>query len=846
MAVESWITDKTTDEDGGVNLQKLNLKIKGLYIDPNSFSEVPLGALVRADNISIDKDSVAESRRGFNYYGTELSAGGPAVVIKKAFNYKDRLITHYNSKLAYDSDGSGTWTDYSGTYSDPDTGFKMRSVLANRNFYFNTAEGIQKLDALTATPVDAGAPKALNGTAVTTGGSGFMATNTQVAYRIVWGFKDLNNNLILGAPSQRIIVVNTSGGTRDVSITFQVPVSITTNWLYQIYRSPESASSTDVPNDEMQLVYEDNPTGGEITARSITVTDSTPDDLKGAALYTNPTQGGIIEANDQPPFAKDIAAYKGFTLFANTRSKQRLNLTLISIGGSLGLALNDTVTIAGQVYTAKAAETVASREFKLTTAGTPAENIALTAQSLITCINGNTSNTTVYAYYLSGYEELPGRMLIEERDVGGSIFYALSSKGTAFNPSLSSSGTSNGSDNDEAPNRIYYSKNLQPEAVPLLQYLEAGSKDYPIKRIIALRDSVFIFKDDGIYRLFGENPQSFNVVLLDNTARILAPESAVSFNNQVFMFSDQGVVSVSDAGVSVLSKQIESELLRIATYDGFSDATFAVAYESERKYIMFTFTDDEDTVPTQAFVYNSFTNAWTKWIMTCATGIVEASGNKLYLAQTGTLSGWWFQERKNYDKFDYSDESFAVTISSSDSTALTVTLASATGVEVGMALGQGIVTANILAVDGNVLTLDQLQSWNNGAALVYRAIDNVIQWAPIAADNVGQVKHFREVSFFFRDATFRAIDATFTSNFSSNSETVTLSPVARGSWGLFPWGLDPWGGGFGGAQAIRTYIPLDKQRAIWINMSLDSRVAFSSVSLLGTSMMLEEMSEKFR
>ena len=56
-------------------MQKLNLKIDGLYLDPNSFSEVPAGALSRADNISIDKDSVAESRRGFNYYGDELTDG---------------------------------------------------------------------------------------------------------------------------------------------------------------------------------------------------------------------------------------------------------------------------------------------------------------------------------------------------------------------------------------------------------------------------------------------------------------------------------------------------------------------------------------------------------------------------------------------------------------------------------------------------------------------------------------------------------------------------------------------------------------------------------------------------
>jgi len=825
-------------------LQTLNLKIKGLYTDPNSFSEVPDGALVRADNISIDKDSVAESRRGFNYFGTELTGG--TVDIKKAFNYKDRLITHYNSKMAYDSTGAGAWINYSGTYNDPDTGFKMHAVLSNRNFYFTTSDGVQKLDALTATPVDAGAPKALNGTAVTTGASGFMATATQVAYRVVWGFKDLNNNLILGSPSQRIIVTNSSGATRDVSLTFQIPVSITVNWLYQVYRSPESASVSAVPSDEMQLVYEDNPSAGEIAARSLTVVDSTPDDLKGASLYTNPTQGGIIEANDQPPFAKDIASYKGFTIFANTRSKQRLTLTLISVGAPSGVQSGDTVTIGGQVYTGGASENAATRVFKVTTSGTPAENIALTSQSLIAMINANTANTTLYAYYLSGFEELPGRMLIEERDVGGATVYALSSRGDAFNPSLSASGTANGSDNDEAPNRLYYSKNLQPEAVPILQYLEAGSKDFPIKRIIALRDSVFILKDDGIYRLFGETPQSFSIVLLDNTARILAPESAVSFNNQVFMFSDQGVVSVSDSGVSVLSKQIESELLRLATYTNFAAKTFAVAYESERKYILFTFTDDEDVVPTQAFVYNSFTNVWTKWITSAVTGVVESSGNKLYLAKAQPLSGWWFQERKNYDKFDYVDESFAVTITASASSPLTVTLSSATGVLPGMALGQGAVTVNVLAVVGNVLTVDVLQSWNIAAALVYAPIKNLIQWAPIDSGNVGTVKHFRDLSFFFRDATFRQITASFTSNFSGNTDSISLAPVSRGAWGAFPWGLDAWGGGFGGSQAIRTYFPLDKQRALWVNLSLEGSVAFSSVSLLGISIMYESMSERFR
>ena len=50
--------------------QSLNLKISGLYTNPNQFSEVPKGSLSVAKNIVIDKGGVAESRRGFQTFGS--------------------------------------------------------------------------------------------------------------------------------------------------------------------------------------------------------------------------------------------------------------------------------------------------------------------------------------------------------------------------------------------------------------------------------------------------------------------------------------------------------------------------------------------------------------------------------------------------------------------------------------------------------------------------------------------------------------------------------------------------------------------------------------------------------
>ena len=55
--------------------QELKLKIRGLYTHPNDLSEVPDGALAIADNIVIDEESVAASRRGFDN-AFDLPSGG--------------------------------------------------------------------------------------------------------------------------------------------------------------------------------------------------------------------------------------------------------------------------------------------------------------------------------------------------------------------------------------------------------------------------------------------------------------------------------------------------------------------------------------------------------------------------------------------------------------------------------------------------------------------------------------------------------------------------------------------------------------------------------------------------
>lgn len=822
--------------------QGIDLKARGLYTHPNPLGSIPAGGMLIADNIVIDREDTSETRRGFKKYGSAFSGA-----INKFFEYQDRLIVHYSNKLSYDSDGAGTFTDYSGTYTAPLISTKIRSVLSNKNFYFTTSAGIKKLDSLTGTVQSSGVQSGLDGEGATTGASGWFDTSKQVAYRVVFGITDANNNKILGAPSQRIIVSNTSGGTRNVNVTFTVPSTLSTSHFYQVYRSVQSPDLNTEPTDELQLVVEKNLVAGDISTGYTTYTDETPDNLRGATLYTSPSQEGITQSNNQPPLAADVTLFNSNVLYANTIGKQRMYMTLISIGGTNGLVNDDTIVIAGTTYTGKATETIASGQFKIATGGTPSQNIDETAKSLIRVINRYATNTLVYATYLTGYSDLPGQILIEERGIAASAFVATSSRGGAFSPSLPSSGTTYSSAADIEPNAIYISKSQQPEAVPLTNKVYAGAAQKKILRVIALRDSTFVIKEDGVFRITGTGPSDYAVTLFDGTATVIGEESVVSFNNAVYCYADQGISAISDSGVAIISRPIEFDILKLSSeqYTNFKAASFGISYESDRKYMFATITNTSDTYATQIFVYNTATQTFTRWPLNVKCGMILTSTNKLYLGNA--VNNTVYIERKNFDATDYAMEELSVTITSASGT--TVNLSSTTGVAAGDTLAQfsgtSIIRESVVAsVDsGTALTVRDSLSWTAGAAISYKPIQTTIKYVPIHGGNPGMVKLFNDLVLFFSNANFDSLNLEFTSDQDIGPEDFDVTPNLSGLWGLFPWGSIPWGSTSGPLQPIRTVVPAAKARAHWYNLTITHSQALSNFSLVGITSFYEEISE---
>lgn len=237
------------------------------------------------------------------------------------------------------------------------------------------------------------------------------------------------------------------------------------------------------------------------------------------------------------------------------------------------------------------------------------------------------------------------------------------------------------SDNETSANRIYFSKFQQPEAVPIVNFIDVGAKDSAILRIVPLRDSLFVFKEnEGVFRISGESALSgFLLSPFDSSTVLTAQDSPAVLNNQIYALSNQGVISVSDTGISVVSKGIEDNLIPLVQHTYFKDVTFGVSYESERSYLLFTTTSRTDEEATVCFVYNVFTNAWTKWDISKSCGIVL--DDILYLGAADT--NYIEKERKNFERQDYSDRQYIRTLNTGAVDGVEIEIGSVANISVG-------------------------------------------------------------------------------------------------------------------------------------------------------------------
>jgi len=818
--------------------QTLNLSVKGLHTYASELSGVPMGALSVADDVNISRVNIVEPRRGFDFLGYD-----PSAEVKKLFFYNSGLFAHYGTTFGYNNSG---WTS-KGTLAAPTNATSVRSAAVSNNLYLTNSDGIYKLDSLSNSLYMAGIPKGTmiesNGS-LTTSGTAVLTSNS-VAYRYVVARKDANNNVVTGGVSSRYSVTAGASGPYDVPLKVYIPTGLTANEHYiQVYRT---ANTTGTPNDEMQICYEQMVSSTHISNGYFTFTDIVPDELLGASLYTSPSQQGIVNDNAQPPLACDIAEFKNHLFFADVTGKYRYSVTLIACGGSYGLANNQTFTITRgattETYTAKTTgSVVGSKYFNLDTASASLSiRIDTTARALVSVINQ--ASSLVYAYLLStGDGDLPGKILLEERTAGNAVFTVASNNTAAWNPSIASAQNAT---NDQYKNGLMFSKQGIPEAVPLKNLIRVGSSDDRIKRIVALRDGLFIFKEkDGIYVLRGENETSFSVSLLDNTAKLYAPDSLAVVNNLIYGLFTAGIGEVSDSGVSYIGLPIKDKILELfgTAPTAVQTYAFGMGYDVDGKYILAMPEADSDTSCGQQFVFDVYGRTWCRWTLGMRSGGINPTTNTIYYGLAGASRVK--TERKDFTYTDYADYGATCTISSYSGT--TVYIDNTANMSVGDILEQGDYNAYITAVNiaAGSVTVDTEQAWTTGAATVdwLKAIPCKIEWNAEFSGNPAGYKQFLEASLLFKQGFQLSATVYFYSDTNPGESSVELtSSAGNGAWGQFDWGDEVWGGEVV-KEPTRIGVPRAVCRCNQLSVRFETSVAYNDFQLNGLSLVFNPIS----
>jgi hypothetical protein len=835
--------------------QDLITRCLGIVSQYSPLSTSP-GALIKGDNISITRENIIQDRRGYLAYGSLNNTTA------QLMTYMSTVLAQNSDKVSYDN-GSGTFTEYSGTYSPP-SGQKMRFVEANNNLYVTTDSGIKVFTDITGTAArQAGAPRCLNVTlALSSAGSPVLVTTAHsAAYQVVVQRTDVNGNVLFGYPSGRNWIANSTGATRDITVTVGLNPEVTTSDVIQVYRTPISADvASDTAGAELYLVYQASPSAGDITAGTFSFTDILIDALatKNAVIYTAPSQQGALQANDIPPLCKDIALYKAsYMMYANTQTKQQLSTTLLATASlsTHTLSFYDSSNTLLFTLTSGAAENTATGTFKAFTAGTTAQNIDDTAKSIVNVANRYASNTALNAFYVSSNDSLPGQILFEARSLGSLAFYTLASNsalGNSFFPPIqtATATAATTSSNTIQKNAVYFSKNQELEAVPTLNYLLAGASNKNILRIAPLRDALVIIKEDGVYLLRGESANNFTINPLDLTVICRATDSVVVLANQVIMLSNQGVVAISENGVSVISREIEPNIIPLLTYSAINTATTGISYESERSYFLSTIQTNTDTVQTQTYVYNIFTKTWVRWTFGINAAIVEPTADKLYFGKP--TSSTVYKERKDFQDTDYADPEVAIVITSATTSTINFTIIGSVP-QVGWTIVQDSAIVSIESIEyiaGEYVATaasDVPDTVVAGAATIYPNVGFDIEWDTwTGQQSAGILKQVRQIVILADNIpgnnSATTIGITFRTNFDEIRDEVSVN-IPAGAWGSGAWGTMPWGGS-GDTYGYRTFVTKNKQFCMYLNPGVIHRNSRQKLVIAGFSLTYEPIGEK--
>lgn len=452
------------------------------------------------------------------------------------------------------------------------------------------------------------------------------------------------------------------GSATDFSITVQwssTHTELTAGDKLILYRTksiPVTSFVDGDPGDTYYLASTYVLTSTDITNGQAVIRDTATDDGLGAELYTNPGQESIGGNNWMPPLADDVVTFKGYTFYAGRRLQSQV---AIEVPAGWGLLFGSAErrygiggrSFSGDTHSNTTIDNISAANMVGLAVGQAVTGVEIPANTTITAIPGPSSitisnaatGTTVGSscvafdrieiagvvgdsYYPQGLaqqfyaqdflcypsahsDELAANLgvsVLLTRYWGGSSALTLrATNGANYSPQLPEiTDTAMTVEFDEKPNRYHWSKDQQPEAVPILGFAFVGAGT--LYRMIGTRDAVYMFCSDGLHRLSGDGGD-WRTDPVDPTLVLAARNAVDVLQDQIFAYSNRGLVSVSDAGgITEVSTGVIGDLIPGAAYADTWD-TYLACDELHREAWL-SFWSSNNSV---SYVWNTLTKAFT-------------------------------------------------------------------------------------------------------------------------------------------------------------------------------------------------------------------------------------------
>lgn len=488
---------------------------------------------------------------------------------------------------------------------------------ARGNFYFAARAGVYKVPSVGSPLERSGLPPGdaslFTTAAVVTGTPLFLANNQHVAYRLVAKRTDANGVVIRARPTGAFIFANASGSAVAPSVTINLRVGSLVDEV-EVYRTRAFPTTAQV-DDELQLVATiaaSQFVGGG--PRLYTFVDRVLDTARGTTLYTSPSRGGAEAANDRPPGAACLERFRGSLFFGNTMGPQRITFsyvyptnpdrtgqatgigyrlatgsttngsgTITGVSPTTGLQIGMTIngsgvsavvnSIAGTTITMSNVATVTSGSNALTFHDTIRYVVGASVYGAIPAYSS--ASATSYAMSFNGtttaYEitpAIPGyssTVVFEHIDRGDQLTKISATHGDEYSPALPLvSATALTLSYESLPNGLAWSEPDEPEHCPPKNFARVGDTGKAILGLVATRDRLLIFKEDGLFMLTGDTAANFAIYPLDTTCLCILPGSIRRLQNTVYVLTNLGLVAVDESGgVTVVSRPIQNEVATI-------------------------------------------------------------------------------------------------------------------------------------------------------------------------------------------------------------------------------------------------------------------------------------------